>query len=164
MKAEDYINGLKMLPHPEGGFFKENFKSEEKIHKDHLPGRYINHRVFSTSIYFLLRSSDVSKLHRIQSDEIWYFHNGSPVKIVCLSETNGYYEFILGNDLSKGQLPQAIVKYGEWFGAYVLEENSYSLVGCNVAPGFDFEDFEMGKREYLLKTFPGYEDIILKLT
>lgn len=159
-----FIEKLNLLPHPEGGFFKEIYKSEEKIHKDHLPERYNGHRHFATSIYFLLETGNRSKLHRIKSDELWYFHAGCSCTVVTIDDNGKLEEYKVGTNIEKGEQPQAIVTKGLWFGAYVNEPDSYSLVGCAVAPGFDFLDFEMGDREKLLQEFPQHKDIIIKLT
>jgi predicted cupin superfamily sugar epimerase len=164
MDAKYFISKLNMLPHPEGGYFKEFYKSNELIKKEHLPDRFGGHRAFSTSIYFLLNEKDVSKLHKIESDELWYYHSGSSVTIICLHKDYGLKKYKLGLNLENEELPQVLVEKGTWFGAFLNDETTYSLVGCNVAPGFDFEDFVMGDKEKLFSDFPKHKEIIIKLT
>ena len=153
-----------MEPHPEGGYFKEVYRSNEKIAPEALPERYKSDRNFGTSIYYLLKSGESSKLHRLKSDEIWHFYYGSPIAIHIIHPNSDYQRIVLGSDIDKGEFLQYTIKAGCWFGAAPLDENSYSLVGCNVFPGFDFDDFEMGKRDELLDKFPEHSDIIHKLT
>lgn len=150
-----WVKKLEMLPHPEGGFYKETYRSEESI-----PGM---NRQLMTGIYFLLTSDNVSRFHRIKSDEIWFYHAGSPLLVHMLDE-NGHTENPVGLDFEAGQQPQFLVPKNTIFGSSVLQENSYSLVSCVVAPGFDFEDFELFTKEELLPLFPEHEAIIERLT
>jgi uncharacterized protein len=116
-----------------------------------------------TSIYFLLTSESVSHFHRIKSDEIWFYHGGSPL-VVHILDAAGHHEHVVGFDIEKGYLPEFLVPKNTIFGSTVLEKNSYSLVSCTVAPGFDFTDFELFKKEELLHEYPMHEEIIEKLT
>jgi uncharacterized protein len=161
--AEFWIENLALLPHPEGGFFKENYRSTEFISGSALPQRFHDQRCFSTAIYFLLRSEDRSVFHRIQSDEIWHFYAGTTLSIYILDDA-GLTTLKLGMNARKGESLQVVVPAGKWFGAKVDDSNSYNLAGCTVAPGFDYKDFEMADRSVLLKTFPAHRDIIEKLT
>ncbi len=163
-KAEEYINRLQLSPHPEGGYYKEIYRAGEIYQAEHLPGRYTKSRVFSTSIYFMLEGSQVSNLHRLKSDEIWHFYDGSGVIIYGIAEDGRITEILLGNNIDNGELPQAVIREGTWFCAEVADKSSYSLIGCTVSPGFEFEDFELGEREKLLKQFPAHEKIIKKFT
>jgi len=163
-KAKLIADKFKMMPHPEGGYFKEMYKSDEKILSGHLPERYGDERKFSTAIYFMLADNQFSALHRIKSDELWHFYSGSSLTIYVIDEKGNLSLIKLGVDFEKGDVPQAIVKRNYWFGAHVNEKNSYSFVGCTVAPGFHFDDFEMGDRKNLLKLFPQHEEVIIKLT
>jgi len=129
---QQLIDALGLLPHPEGGFYKETYRSELT-----LEGQERN---LLTSIYFLLTSENVSRFHRIKSDELWYFHAGSPLIVHTLSE-RGHMQHYLGLDLSKGQQPFLWIPKDTIFGSTVLEKESFSLVSCAVAPGFDFRDF-----------------------
>lgn len=161
--VEAWIQLLKLLPHPEGGFFKETYRAGEKMKAGHLPERYHGDRNFSTAIYFLLRSQDKSAFHRIKSDELWHFYQGSTLLIYMLTD-HGLEIQRLGADVSAGDSLQVLVPAQHWFGALVEKPDSYSLCGCTVAPGFDFEDFEMGKRDYLLSIYPEQHKIIHRLT
>ncbi len=161
--AEFWINQLQLLPHPEGGFFKETYRSNESIEKAGLPSRFGGTRNFSTAIYFLLRSEDKSLFHRIKSDELWHFHCGGVLLIYVL--TPGGVEVLkLGNDLEDGQSLQVTIPANCWFGAKVSLPNTYVLSTCTVAPGFDFNDFELADRKTLLKDFPNQRELITDLT
>lgn len=160
---EFWIENLKLLPHPEGGFYKETYRSSEVIDHRQLPPRYAGARNFSTAIYFLLRSQDRSVFHRIQSDELWHFYAGTTL-LIHVFEHGNLKIYRLGPDPDKGDLFQVLVPKGCWFGAATERPNSYTLCGCTVAPGFDFTDFEMANRDELLKAFPDQEEIIKKLT
>jgi uncharacterized protein len=162
--AEYFINHLGLEPHPEGGYFKEVYRAEELIDKNSLHERYDGERVHSTSIYFLLKSENISAFHRLCSDELWHFYEGSSLTIFIIDENGKLEKVTLGSNLAAGEIFQYTVKKNQWFGASVNDTNSFSLIGCTVAPGFDFNDFELGKRAELLKTYPEHEDIIKKLT
>ena len=161
--AEHWIEKLQLAPHPEGGFFRETYRSAEQVSSSHLPGRFSGSRNFSTSIYFLLRVQDRSLFHRIKSDELWHYHAGSSLSIYVLQE-NDLQIFKLGNDPDKNESLQITIPANHWFGAMVNPAADFTLAGCTVAPGFDFQDFEMATRGELLKTFPMHHDIITKLT
>ncbi len=149
------IEKLDLLPHPEGGFYKETYRSSENIDS--------GKRQLMTSIYFLLTSSNVSKFHRIKSDELWFFHSGSPLIVHTLNE-NGHTESVVGFNLVNGEQPQFMVPKNTIFGSTVQNQGIYSLVSCVVAPGFDFTDFELFTKEDLLSIFPKHERIISQLT
>ncbi len=161
--AEYWVNHLNLLAHPEGGFFKETYRSTESVWASSLPDRFGNARNFSTAIYFLLRSQDRSLFHRIKSDELWHFYDGNALAIYILDE-NGLTIKKLGNNPEKGEFLQVVIPAKCWFGAKLETPDSFTLTGCTVAPGFDFEDFELAKREALLKEFPDQKEIILELT
>ena len=162
--AQYWIEKLKMDPHPEGGFFKEVYRADEQYNGEHLPERFGGDRSHGTSIYFLLVGEQVSKFHRIKSDEIWHFYEGSPVRIYSITPEGSYKDIVVGRDPDKGENLQAVIYKGDWFGAEVIDKNSYSLCGCTVAPGFHFEDFELADRDELLRQFPQHTQLILKLT
>jgi predicted cupin superfamily sugar epimerase len=157
--AEYWIEKLNLKQHPEGGFYSETYRSKETISKDSLPDRYTSDHSFGTAIYFLLRSEDVSAFHRLKSDELWFFHLGSPVEVVFLTET-GAESRVLGTDFEKGEHLQLVIPANTWFGARVLTDDGYVLVSCTVCPGFEFQDFELGKRGDLLVEFPGSSEVI----
>lgn len=161
--AEYWIKHLALLPHPEGGFYRETYRASESISPEGLPDRFNGGRNFSTAIYFLLRSQDRSLFHRIKSDELWHYHAGSSLSLYVLT-TNGLSIHTLGPDPEQGQSLQVVIPANSWFGARVDSEDSYTLSGCTVSPGFDFQDFRMAEREALIKTFPNHRDIIALLT
>ncbi len=154
-RVNKIIETLDLLPHPEGGFYKEMFRSEEIS--------TATNQSITTSIYFLLTSENVSNFHRIASDELWFFHEGSSLIVHTLGE-KGHETIDLGLNLEKGERAFALVKGGTIFGSSVKDENSYSLVSCVVAPGFDFATFELFKRADLIQQFPKEVEIITRLT
>ncbi len=162
--TKSIIETLKLLPHPEGGYFREVYRSNEFIDKESLPARYGSKRFFSTSIYYLLIGSQVSYFHKLKSDEVWHFYNGSPLIIHCLNEAAGYTQVKLGSNISDKIFPQHLIEKGTWFAAEICDKNSYSLVGCTVAPGFEFDDFEQAKRRNLIEKFPLYGELVVNFT
>ena len=161
MTANDWIERLELLPHPEGGWFKEVYRSHEQIMQDALPERFNGARTFSTAIYFLLNAGEISRLHRIKQDEIWHFYAGDPLLLHQIDTEGNHTEQLVG--CSAEASPIAIVPAGSFFGAEVTG-NSYSLVGCTVAPGFEFADFEMPSRDELYQQFPQHGELIQQLT
>ena len=155
MTAEEIIRQLDLKAHPEGGYYRETYRSPTRI-----PGVP---RAHSTAIYYLLVPGSVSKFHRLSADEVFHFYLGDPVTWVLLEASKKMRKVHLGNRLDKGQVLQMVVPAGTWFGGY-LGGGGYALMGTTVAPGFEFEDFELGKKEELLKDFPGAKEEILKLT
>jgi len=158
------IKKLELLPHPEGGFFKETYRSGGIISADNLDPIYQGERNYSTCIYFLLTSDTFSAFHKIHQDEIWHFYSGSPIHIHEISNDGVYSKTMLGNHIENGEIPQHVVTGGSWFGATVIRDNDYALVGCTVAPGFDFQDLELAVRDELIVSFPQHKDIITRLT
>lgn len=149
------IEQLDLIPHPEGGFYRETYRSEQFAHA--------LDRNLMTAIYFILTSDNASKFHRIKSDELWFFHAGSPLIVHTLGET-GHRQDVLGMDLQAGERPQLLVPKHTIFGSTVKETNAFSLVSCVVAPGFDFHDFELFSEEQLLAIYPFETKIISRLT
>ncbi|HMP74564.1 MAG TPA: cupin domain-containing protein, partial [Kiritimatiellia bacterium] len=143
--AENWIKGLELAPHPEGGWFRETYRSGESIRQDALPDRFGGDRAFSTAIYYLLRRGEFSALHRIASDEVWHVYAGGGLEVVCLHPEGEVERLRLGSDVAGGERPQAVVKAGGWFGAGGVG-GGCCLAGCTVGPGFDFADFVMGDR------------------
>lgn len=154
---EQLIEALQLEPHPEGGFYRSTMRDEDKLHLAR------GERPLYTSIYFLLRSQDISHLHRLQSDEVWYYHGGSALTIHMIHPDGTYETKKLGLDLLKGEEPQILVEKGTIFGSSVDAENTFGLVGCMVAPGFDFVDFELFTQKELLALYPQHEAIIKKM-
>jgi predicted cupin superfamily sugar epimerase len=165
---ENYIKELvqkfDLLPHPEGGYYKEVYRSEGVIAQSQLGNQFSGDRNYCTSIYFLLTSANFSGFHRIKQDEVWHFYQGSPLQIHVI-HPNGQYELHrIGFDLTQNLTPQFVVPAGAWFASSVENENDFSLVGCTVAPGFDFDDFELAKRTELIALYPQHAQIITQLT
>ena len=161
--AAYWIKKLALEPHPEGGYYRETYRSTESIPRAGLPNRFSAERNFSTAIYFLLESHHRSHFHRIKSDELWHYHAGGPLAIYII-ESSQLTVKVLGPDPDKNESLQHFVPANCWFGAMCLDNNSYTLAGCTVAPGFDFADFELADRSDLLRTFPAHSDIITALT
>ncbi|TXE14253.1 cupin domain-containing protein [Algoriphagus aquimarinus] len=155
----DYlVKSLHLLPHPEGGFYRETYRSSETLNTEY------GSRNLATSIYFLLTSADVSRFHRIKSDELWFFHEGSALTIHLLNDT-GHQELRLGLPYeNEEQLPYQLVKANTIFGSTIDSQDSYALVSCVVSPGFDFNDFELFDKETLAKKYPEAIQIISRLT
>ncbi|MDY6863258.1 MAG: cupin domain-containing protein [Thermodesulfobacteriota bacterium] len=162
--ASFWIEKLGLKKHPEGGFYRETYRSDETIRANALPERFADARSISSSIYFLLRGKDFSALHCIKSDELWHFYTGGTLIIHSIDQKGKYFRIQLGNNFDNGEVFQALLKSGFWFGATLKDHTSYSLVGCTVSPGFDFKDFEMGNRAKLIKLYPKHRSIIEKLT
>lgn len=164
-KTADYwINKLQLQEHPEGGYFRETYRSDEILDADQLPDRYDTAHSFSTAIYYLLKGNQFSAFHRLKSDEVWHFYAGSSLTIHIISEAGEYAQIKLGDDFNAEEIFQAVIPAGSWFGATVDDKSSFTLVGCTIAPSFDFSDFELGNREKLLKQFPQHRAIIERLT
>jgi predicted cupin superfamily sugar epimerase len=162
--ARDWISALGLQRHPEGGWYRETYRSPEQIAQAALPPRFSGPRSFSTAIYYLLEGDDFSALHRIRQDEGWHFYDGSALTLHLISPEGEYSSLLLGRDLGKGEQPQAVVPAGWLFAATVNEPDSYSLTGCTVAPGFDFDDFELPGRDELRARYPRHAAIIERLT
>lgn len=164
-EAEYWIEKLGLISHPEGGYFRETYRSHEEIDAAALPARFGGgKRAMCTAICFLLSGYDFSAFHRIRSDEVWHFYCGAPLAVHVLDETGGYSRRLLGRDGEKGELFQLVVRAGTWFGASLECSDSFALVGCTVAPGFDFRDFEMGDRSNLIRLYPHHRALIERLT
>lgn len=161
---EELIKKLELQPHPEGGYFKETYRSSGEINNESLGIEYKGKRNYSTCIYFLMTTESFSAFHRINQDEIWHFYEGSPIRLHIISEEGNHTTHIIGRDFSKGEVPQLVVPGQHWFAAEVIKDDSYSLIGCTVAPEFDFSDFELPTRKELVNKFPKHKEVILQLT
>jgi len=159
--ADYWIQKLQLSKHPEGGYYRETYRSDNGL--DLLTGSSGIHSI-SSAIYFLLDRHQFSAFHRIKTDEIWHFYTGSSLILYVLENKDIVSRLILGNDIDAGEEFQAVIKSGSWFGAIVSDCSSYSLVGCTTSPAFNFENFELGKRENLLQIYPKHKAIIERLT
>ncbi len=165
MTAEEIITLLKLKPHPkEGGFFSETYRVEERIPQSALPQRYTGPRAFGTCIYYLLTATTFSAMHRLQSDEVFHFYFGDPVEMLQLSPAGTGKTVVLGIDLTAGMQPQVVVPHGAWQGSRLVAGGKFALLGCTVAPGFDFADYEHGQRTDLIRLCPQFREKILALT
>jgi predicted cupin superfamily sugar epimerase len=160
--AQYWIHHLGLSPHPEGGYYRVTYKSDLTIVRSALPSSYQGDRSASTAIYFLLDEGNFSAFHRIASDEVWHFYTGSSLLVYVIDPEGNYFELHLGSD--EGEVFQAVVKAGSWFASRVRDAAGFALVGCTVAPGFDFADFELGVRSELIRTFPAHRKLIEELT
>lgn len=163
LTVTEIVAHYQMLPHPEGGYYKETYRSKDEVDHTELPNRFPGKRVMATAIYFLLEQGNFSAFHRIKSDETWHFYAGQSLEIMVL-HCDGQLEIIqLGNKIHLGEKFQATVPAGAWFASRPALESTFSLVGCTVAPGFDFEDFELAKAEELVELFSQHASLIREL-
>lgn len=154
-KALYYIRKLQLKKHPEGGYFREIYRAGGTVLID-LPNKKVK-KNFSTAIYFLLEGRQFSAFHKLDADETWHFYDGSSVKIYIIDSDGKFAEIVLGKKTEMGEVFQATIKKNNWFAAEVLSKRSFAFVGCTVAPGFDFSDFELGRRDKLIKLFPQHK-------
>lgn len=162
-RMQQIIRALDLKPHPEGGFFRETYRSAGVIQSDSLDDAYQGERSYSTCIYFLLTSEGFSAFHRIRQDEIWHFYDGSPIELHMITVDGNHSKTVIGREIEHGQVPQFVVPGGAWFAATVVNPDAYSLLGCTVAPGFDFLDFELPTRAELCGRFPQHRELIERL-
>lgn len=162
--VKNWIEKLRLEPHPEGGYFRQTYRSDVMIPREALPTGFGGARAASTAIYFLLEGKNFSAFHRLRSDEIWHFYAGSPLVVEVIEAAGSRTSIRLGEEEDTGQMFQAVVRAGCWFASHVADWKGWSLVGCTVAPGFDFEDFEMARREQLMKEYPHHRELIELLT
>ena len=163
-EAAAWVRRLRLRPHPEGGWFRETYRARESIPAAGLPARFGGARAASTAILFLLPAGSFSAFHRIRSDELWHFHAGDALTIHVLGAGGRLSRIRLGPDPRRGERLQACVPAGAWFAAEPGPRGRFALVGCTVAPGFDFRDFELAGREALIRSFPRRRALIQRLT
>jgi len=162
--AEYWIAKLALQPHPEGGYFREIYRATEQVAAAALPARYQGPRAFSTSIYFLLAGAQISALHRLASDEQWHFYAGAALRLAMIAPDGTSREVRLGRRAAGREQFQAVIPAGTWMGARLAGRRGYALIGCTVAPGFEFRDFAAGQRPDLLERFPRHRKLITALT
>jgi uncharacterized protein len=164
MTADDVIRALNLHPHPvEGGFFRETYRSTAALPASALP----NHgapRSVSTAIYYLLKPGHVSELHVLPGDEVFHFYLGSPVRMLQLWPDGTGREVVLGSDIVAGQVPQLVVPGGVWQGTRLVGDTGFALLGCTVAPGFDYADYRSASRAELVAKWPAFAAEIARLT
>lgn len=155
------VQRFDLKPHPEGGFYSETYRSAESIPATALPDRFTGDRYFSSAIYFLLEKDNFSAFHRIKSDECWHFYSGDPLWVHVLHQDGRYELIALGN--TEDTVFQYVVPAGCWFASETAPKGVFSLVGCTVAPAFDFADFELAKAAELNQYFPEQKNLIQRL-
>jgi predicted cupin superfamily sugar epimerase len=164
LTKEQLIKRLNLEKHPEGGYFKETYRSKISISGSSLPSNFTSDRNVSTCIYFMLTSDEFSAFHKVNQDEAWHFYLGDPILLHIISPEGKYSKIKIGNDFSADQTPQFIVPAHHWFAAEIENVNAFALVGCTVAPGFEFKDFELAERQHLQKKFTQHSELISRLT
>lgn len=163
LTAETLVQHFEMLPHPEGGYFKETYRAETTIKAAALPANFGGDRQASTAIYFLLEKGNFSAFHKIKSDECWHFYAGQALHIYVLNQDKTFSTIKLGNNLANDEVFQAVVPANCWFASEPSNESTFCFVGCTVAPGFDFKDFELANSNELAAEFPAYDDLIYRM-
>ncbi|WP_343305866.1 cupin domain-containing protein [Chitinophaga niabensis] len=149
---------LQLTQHVEGGSFRETYRAPLVLQQPAGP------RAASTGIYFLLEDGEFSAFHRIASDEMWHFYDGVTLHIYEIKPNGTLHVHRLGRDITQGEQLQLVIPAGSWFASSVEETGGFALVGCTVAPGFDFADFELAERAALSQLFPQHAGLIGLLT
>jgi len=162
--STDWIQALCLVPHPEGGYYREMHRSSHVLPTDALPSGFTGKRELASVIHYMLTNNNFSAFHRLRSDEVWHFHDGSSFLIHLISPAGVYRTVRLGLDIHVGEVPCFVVPAGHYFGAEVAEENSFALATCTVMPAFSFDDFEMPTRDELISIFPRLTNEIVHLT
>ena len=157
-EAGHWIGVLGLAAHPEGGWFREVFRSPERVAREGLPVRFPGTRSLATSILYLLGAGERSRFHRLRADELWCHHAGGAVHLHLL-ERGGARTLVVGGDT-----PQVTVPHGTWFAAEPEPGAEFALAGCFVSPGFEFEDFELAERAALLAEFPDERERVMRFT
>lgn len=161
--ADYFISKLGLKSHIEGGYFKEIYKNSFDITDNDFSFDFEGKRSLSTTIYFLLKSGQVSKFHQLKFDEIWFYHYGCPMIIHTINNSGEHQQSKLGLNIEMNETPQVLIPANTIFGAEPMENNSFSLVSCLVSPGFDFRDFKLFDEKELCILYPKNEAIIKKL-
>ncbi|KOR28314.1 hypothetical protein TI03_05000 [Achromatium sp. WMS1] len=163
--ADKWIQDLNLMPLPEeGGMYREIYRSQELITQAALPKRFTGDRCYATSIYYLLKYPEFSAFHRLKQEEIWHFYDGQALTLHIIDLQGNYAQKMMGRNIDNGEVLQHVVYAGQLFAAMPTYKDSYSLVGCTVAPGFEFTDLEIPSRKVLLNTYPQHKDTIMQFT
>ncbi len=163
INAEYFIEKLDLQEHIEGGYFREVYRCADTVNSDLVSADFEDPRALATTIYFLLKSGQTSKFHRLKFDEIWFYHYGSPIRIHMIDAEGKYSSHVLGLDVEKNQSPQVFIPANTLFGAEPTESHSFGLVSCMVTPGFDFRDFELFSSDALCAQYPDLIDLIRRI-
>lgn len=161
LTVSEYVKLLNLQPHPEGGYYSESYRCANTFDG---AGDFPAGRKWATAIYFLIEKGNFSAFHRIRSDETWHFYAGDPLEVIEIDGKGALKTTLVGSDINNGMQLQYTVPAGVWFASRVYKEGNFSLVGCTVAPGFDYADFELAERAKLIADYPHHKDIITSLT
>jgi predicted cupin superfamily sugar epimerase len=153
--VDDLVRMLGLKPHPEGGYYQETYRAPTQVRTSRGP------RAAGTAIYYLLPRGAIAAWHQVSSDEVWHFYDGASLTLYLLSE-RGLQTVVLGRDVAKGERPQVVISAGVLQAG--ITRGEYTLVGCTVAPGFDFADWEMPPRATLLARYPEHAELIGQLS
>ncbi len=162
--AAYWIEALELRPHPEGGMFSESWRSAELLPASALPPRFGGPRSLGTAIYFLLRSGERARFHRLHADELWHLLDGGPLTLHLLTDAGAHVTRELGHEVAAGQAPQQFVPHGHWFAAEAAPASAFALVSCTVVPGFEYSDFELADRAQLIALHPDHAALIQRFT
>jgi uncharacterized protein len=165
--ASQVIEALGLCPHPiEGGYFRETYRSDGSIPAAALPTGYRTEagRSFGTAIYYMLTAETFSEMHRLPTEEVFHLYLGGPVRMLQLFPDGNGREVIIGGDILASQQPQLVVPPGVWQGSRLEPGVEFALLGATMAPGFDYADYEQGRRGDLSAQYPKYAPIIRELT
>jgi predicted cupin superfamily sugar epimerase len=169
--SAEIIERLQLVPLTiEGGYFRETHRSELLVPAAVLPAEYGGQRNVSTAIYYLLTPDTFSAIHRVKCDEVFHYYAGEPPGATSAIEmlqldANGRGRIVtIGNDLAADQRPQLVVPGGLWQGCRLIPGGNWALMGCTVAPGFDYADFTAGNRAELIAQYPDHAELITALT
>ena len=163
LNPQQLVDKYSLQPHPEGGWYKQTYKSTESVAAAALPERFGGDRPFSTAIYFLLEQGNFSAFHRIKSDECWHFYAGDTLQVYVIQQDGTLKIISLGQAIENNELFQYVVPANCWFASRPAPGSTFSFVGCTVSPGFDFADFELANADVLAKEYPQHAAIIREL-
>ncbi len=163
MDAQSIIAKLGLRPHTEGGFFAETYRSRDMISASSLPARYTRDKALATAIYYLITPETFSAIHRLASDEVFHFYAGDAVEMLNLFPDGSHRIISIGGDIECGQIPQVVVPRGVWQGCRLIPGGRFALLGTTMAPGFDYDDYEPGDPDELIRRYPGCADLIRPL-
>lgn len=157
------VNKYSLVPHPEGGYYKQTFKSKDNIVP---PARFGENEELSagTAIFFLLSGEDFSAWHKLNMAETWHYYGGGDLKLYIIEPNRKLTTVTLGNPLSDNTIPQYTIEPNKYFSAELSDKEDYCFVGCTVSPGFEFRHFELANRNAFSKQYPEHSDLIKRLT
>lgn len=164
MTATQIIEMFNLQPHPEGGYYKRIFESDETLSQEVLPPAFTGNRPYMSSIYYLLERGQLSSFHKLKQCELWHLYKGGPLKVYRIDTAGNLDVSIVGQDYLSGQVPHIEFQPGTYFSAELCEEGEYAFMGCSVSPGFDFKDFHLPSAAELTSKFPTHADLIHRMT